>query len=96
MLMWARIIGYAPARVDHRVKDGDTVRVGPIGLVAHITGGHTRGCTTWSFPVRDGARVLNVVSACSLVMLGGSRHPEQPADFERTVRVLRGLPPTSG
>lgn len=92
VLMWMRVIGYPPARVDHRVRDGDTVRVGPIALVAHITGGHTRGCTTWTFPVRDGDRVLNVVSACSLVMLGGSRYPEQRADFERTFRVLRGLP----
>ena len=40
------------------------VRLGPIALTAHITAGHTRGCTSWSFPVRDGDRVLNVVSAC--------------------------------
>jgi metallo-beta-lactamase class B len=91
-LIWARIIHYPAARVDHRVKDGDTVRVGPIALVAHITGGHTRGCTSWTFQVRDGDRVLDVVSACSLVALGGSRYPEQRADFERTFRVLRSLP----
>ena len=33
-----RIGGYPPARVDHRLKDGDTIRVGPIALTAHITG----------------------------------------------------------
>jgi metallo-beta-lactamase class B len=86
------IIHYPAARVDHRVKDGDTVRVGPVALTAHVTGGHTRGCTSWSFPVRDGERVLNVVSACSLVVMQGTRYPEQGADLERTFRVLRSLP----
>ena len=86
------IIGYPATRVDHRFKDGGTIRVGPIALTAHVTGGHTRGCTSWSFPVRDGDRVLNVVSICSLVVLQGMRYPEQGADLERTFRVLRSLP----
>jgi metallo-beta-lactamase class B len=92
VLNWARITRYPAARVDHVFEDGDTVRVGPIALTAHITGGHTRGCTSWSFPVRDGERTLNVVSACSLVVLQGSRYAEQRADLERTFRVLRSLP----
>lgn len=86
------ILSYPAARVDHRFKDGDTIRAGPIAITAHVTGGHTRGCTSYSFPVRDGGRVLNVVSACSLVVLGGSRYSEQGADLERTFRVLRDLP----
>ncbi|WP_420126291.1 subclass B3 metallo-beta-lactamase [Longimicrobium sp.] len=91
-LVWIGIAGYPAARVDHRFKDGDTVRVGPVALTAHVTGGHTRGCTSWTFPVREGGRVLNVVSACSLIVLGGMRYPEQGADLERSFRVLRGLP----
>lgn len=86
------VLSYPPAHVDHRVHDGDTVRLGPIAIVAHLTPGHTRGCTSWSFPVRDGGRVLDVVSACSLVTLGLGSYPEQHADFERTFRVLRSLP----
>jgi metallo-beta-lactamase class B len=91
-LFWIGLVGYPAARVDHRFKDGDTIRVGPIALTAHITGGHSRGCTSWSFPVRDGDRVLNVVSACDLGVLGVARYPEQAADFERSFRVLRSLP----
>ncbi len=86
------ILGYPPARVDHRFNDGDTIRVGPIVLTAHITGGSTRGCTSWSFPVSDGNRVLNVVSACGLMVVQGMRYPEQRADLERSFRVLRSLP----
>lgn len=92
LLFWTGILGYPAARVDHRFKDGDTIRVGPVALTAHITAGHTRGCTSWSFPVRDGDRVLNVVSACSLIVLGAVRYPEQGADLERSFRVLRSLP----
>jgi len=91
-LVWIGVLGYPKMRVDHRFKDGDTIRLGPLALTAHITGGHTRGCTSWSFHVRDGDRVLNVVSACDLGRLATSRYPEQEADLERSFRVLRGLP----
>ena len=87
------ILGFPSARVDRRFNDGDTIRVGPIALTAHVTGGTTRGCTSWSFPVRDGERVLNVVSACPLGgVTVGMRYPEQRADIERSLRVLRSLP----
>jgi metallo-beta-lactamase class B len=86
------VIGYPPVRVDHVFKDGDTIRLGPLALTAHVTGGHTRGCTSWSFQVRDGGRVLNVVSACDLVPIATTRYPEQGADLERSFRVLRSLP----
>ena len=86
------IAGYPAVPVGHTFKDGETIRVGPIAVTAHVTGGHTRGCTSWSFTVRDDERDLNVVSLCSLVTLSVSRYPGQRADFERTFRVLRSLP----
>ena len=91
-LIWIGVLGYPAARVDHRFKDGDTIRVGPIAMTAHVTAGHTRGCTSWSFPVRDGDRVLNVVSVCDLGVLATSQYPEQGADRERSLRLLRSLP----
>ena len=91
-LVWIGVVGYPPIRVDHRFKDGDTIRLGSIELTAHITAGHTRGCTSWSFPVRDGDRVLNVVSVCDPGVLEMSSYPEQAADRERSIRVLRSLP----
>jgi metallo-beta-lactamase class B len=83
---------YTPAHVDHVVKDGEALHVGPIALTAHITPAKARGCTSWSFPIRDGDRVLNVVSVCPLTRAGGIRYPQQDADLERSVERLRSLP----
>ena len=92
MLAWSGITRYPSVRVARRLKDGDTIALGPIHIVARITPGHTRGCTSFEFLVRDGDRDLNVVYACSLIAMGGSSWQGQPADFERTFRVLRNMP----
>src|SRR5262249_56184153 len=39
---------FPPAKVDRRLKDGDTVTLGKLTLYAHVTPGHTKGCTTWA------------------------------------------------
>lgn len=92
-------VGRFPApRVDHRFKDGDTVRVGPLAVTAHVTAGHTPGCTTWSYPVRDGERELLAVDVCSLSLLPFMKfvptesYPGIRTDFEHSFRTLRGLP----
>lgn len=89
---------YPAARVDHRFKDGDTIRLGPLALTAHVTAGHTRGCTSWSFPVRHGDRELLAVSVCSLSLLPfmsfgeEESYPGITSDFEQSFRTLRRLP----
>jgi len=86
---------YPAPRVDHRFKDGATLRLGSLALTAHVTAGHTPGCTTWSFPVRDGDRELHVVHVCSLTLplaLSLGEYPGIRADFERSFSVLRSLP----
>src|SRR6185436_11203829 len=92
------IAGYDSARVDHRVKDGDTVRVGPLAFTAHITSGHTIGCTTWTFTVQDSTRTLNVVDSCGLSVTDGmhlappEKYPGIRADCEKSFATLRSLP----
>jgi metallo-beta-lactamase class B len=96
-----RFLGFGrfpPARVDHRFADGDAVRVGPLELTAHVTAGHTPGCTSWSFVVRHEERDLRVVSVCSLSLLPfmdfgpEESYPGIRADFEQSFRTLRNLP----
>ena len=48
-------------RVDRVLHDGDEVRSGSAVLVAHLTPGHTKGCTTWTLKVDEGGRTYNVV-----------------------------------
>jgi metallo-beta-lactamase class B len=48
------------------VRDGETVRVGPTGITAHMTPGHTPGSTTWSWSSCEDKRCMNVVYADSL------------------------------
>jgi metallo-beta-lactamase class B len=94
----AALSRYPAPRIDHRFRDGAAIRLGPIELTAHVTPGHTRGCTSWSFPVRDGERELRAVSICSLSLLPGmslvepETYPGIRADFERSFRTLRALP----
>jgi metallo-beta-lactamase class B len=92
-------LGRFPApRVDRRFRDGTIVRLGPLALTAHVTAGHTPGCTSWSFPVRDGDRELLAVSVCSLSLLpfmkfvAPESYPGIRSDFERSFRTLRALP----
>ncbi len=92
ILNWMRVTRYPSPRVDHRFKDGDTIRVGPIDVIARITPGHTKGCTTYVVPVQDSGRVLRVVSACSLVRMGVMSYEGQRADFERSFQTLRSIP----
>ena len=85
-------------RVDHVFRDGDVIGVGPLEITAHVTAGHTPGCTSWSFPVRDGDRELLAVNICSLTLLPfvslveRETYPGIRADFERSFETLRGLP----
>ena len=100
-LRYLGIIGfgtYPAPRVDRRLQDGDTVRVGPIELTAHVTAGHTPGCTSWSFPVQDAERELIAVSICSLTILPfmslvePETYPGIRDDFEKSFHTLRNLP----
>jgi metallo-beta-lactamase class B len=92
-------LGRFPApRIDHRFKDGETIRLGSLALTAHVTAGHTRGCTSWSFPVHDGDRELLAVNICSLTLfpfvslVESESYPGIRSDFERSFITLRSLP----
>ena len=85
---------YPAPCVDHGFNDGDTIRLGPIELTAHVT----PGCTAWSFPVRHAGRELHVVHLCDLTpppttpMIDRAAYSNVRADFERSFRRLRSLP----
>lgn len=89
---------FPPPRIDHRFRSDTTIRVGPIAVTAHVTAGHTPGCTSWSFPVHHGDRDLLAVDICSLSLLPfmsfvePESYPGIRSDFERSFTTLRNLP----
>jgi metallo-beta-lactamase class B len=89
---------YPPTKVDRVLHDGDTVTIGDVILVAHLTPGHTKGCTTWTMKVQAGGRTLDVVVVGSpnvnpgYKLVNNDRYPAIAADYERMFRVLKSLP----
>jgi metallo-beta-lactamase class B len=83
--------GGKPHPVDKMLRDGEAVALGGTRLVAHLTPGHTRGCTTWTTQVQEGGRTYNVLINCSL-RAPGTLTPAVVAEFNRSFRVVRELP----
>src|ERR1700687_3445406 len=52
--------------IDKILHDGDEVTLGGTTLVAHLTPGHTQGCTTWTMSAQEGGKAYNVMFGCSL------------------------------
>src|SRR6185369_4677912 len=52
---------YPPTKVDRVLHDGDEVKLGDAVLTAHLTPGHTKGCTTWTMNVSEDGKSYNVV-----------------------------------
>ena len=49
-------------KVDRTVREGDTVAIGNVTLTARETPGHSPGCTSWMFNVKDGDATRSVSS----------------------------------
>ncbi len=90
--------GRPGAHVDRALHDGDTVELGGSRLIARRTPGHTKGCTTWTLHLRDGARTLNAVIIGSpnvnpgYVLVGNKNYPEIAEDYVKTFAMLKSLP----
>jgi len=84
---------YPAVKVDGVIRDGEVVRLGDVALTAHLTPGHTPGCTSWSMVVRDAGKPRRVLFPCSITVAGnrlvGNRgYPGIVADFRRTFAKL--------
>jgi len=90
------LLDFPPVKVDRLLRDGETVRVGPIAMKASFTPGHTPGCTSWSTTVRDHGRALAVVFPCSITtggnrLVGNKGYPDIVADFRRSFARLEAM-----
>ena len=89
---------YPPTTVDRVLHDGDTVTLGGSTLVAHLTAGHTKGCTTWTMAIEEGGKRYNVVIVGSpnlnpgYKLVSNAEYPSIADDYARGFTVLKSLP----
>lgn len=82
--------------VDRVLQDGDVVRLGEREITAHFTPGHTKGCTSWTFPLQVDGREVQALVICSLGILryrlvDNEKYPNIAADFQRSFATLHSL-----
>jgi metallo-beta-lactamase class B len=89
---------WPPAKVDGVLGDGEKVELGGTVLVAHLTGGHTPGATTWTTTVDEDGQRLSVVFFSSATLFeetplrGNKDYPGIVEDFERSYAFWRSVP----
>jgi metallo-beta-lactamase class B len=89
---------YPPTKVDRVLHDGDEVKLGGTTLVAHLTPGHTKGCTTWTMKLTERGKALDAVIIGSpnvnpgYKLVGNELYPKIAEDYQRMFRVLAALP----
>jgi metallo-beta-lactamase class B len=68
---------FPPVRVDRVIGDGESLTLGGVTLTAHLTPGHTEGCTSWSMDVAGADRARHTAFFhCSATVAGQSLAPE--------------------
>lgn len=92
-------LDFDPVKVDQVIKDGEKVSLGGMVLTAHITPGHSAGCTTWTFPVKADGKVRQALLYCSTSvalnrLVDRKRGPQYPgivADYQATFARLKTM-----
>ena len=90
--------GGKPHVVDRVLQDKAEVNWGGMSLVAHLTPGHTRGCTTWTMKVQENGKPYNVVIICSMgvnpgyQLVNNKDNPLIAAEYMHTFKLMRSLP----
>jgi metallo-beta-lactamase class B len=90
--------GGKPHPIDRVLHDGEDVKLGGSVLTAHLTAGHTQGCTTWSMKATEAGKAYDVVIVCSVgwnpgyVLWNNKDYPQIADDYVRSFATLRKLP----
>ncbi|MFN7925114.1 MAG: subclass B3 metallo-beta-lactamase [Bryobacteraceae bacterium] len=83
--------------IDRVLKDGDEIKLGATTLKAHLTAGHTKGCTTFSMKTMEAGKSYDAVFVCSVgwnpgyVLWKNQDYPQIADDYRRSFQKLRSL-----
>ena len=89
--------GYAPVKVDQRIGDGETLRLGGVELTAYLHAGHTQGSMSYGLTVHEGVTEYRVLVANmgsinpGVKLVGNTRYPEIAQDYARTFERQKAL-----
>ena len=89
-------IGYEPITPDRIIADGERVELGGVGLTAHLTPGHTKGCTSWSMRAAENGQEYDVLFLCGLTvspykLTNNEKYPNMVDDVRNSFIKLRGI-----
>ncbi|MGB5723090.1 MAG: subclass B3 metallo-beta-lactamase [Parasphingorhabdus sp.] len=87
-----------PVLVDRIIADGETVGLGHVTLKAHLTPGHTSGCTSWTMDVAQGGKSYQALFFCSASvaanrLVGPPQYPGIVEDYRYTFATTRDWKP---
>lgn len=95
--MYGNRFPYPASQADRFINDGDTVTVGDAIMTAHLTPGHTKGCTTWTTDVTESGKRYHVLFLCSVStpgykLINNPKYPNVVDDYRQTFAYLKKLP----
>lgn len=88
---------FTPVKVDRKIKDGERVLFGGMGLTVHHHPGHTKGAASFSFNVQENGRTYHVLIAnpgainAGVVLLNNPKYPNIVEDYARTFHAQKEL-----
>jgi len=93
---WGDDLAYEPVKPDRVISDGERIELGGVNLTAHLTPGHTKGCTSWSMQVNEDGRRYDVLFVCGLTASGykltnNDKYPNIVEDVRDTLRRVRAM-----
>jgi metallo-beta-lactamase class B len=83
--------------IDRILHDGDEVTIGGTTLIAHLTPGHTQGCTSWGLTVEEAGEAYEALIVCSFgvndnyVLVGNKDYPGIVDDYRMTFAKARTI-----
>jgi metallo-beta-lactamase class B len=87
---------YEAFQPDQIISDGDRVELGGVTLTAHLTPGHTKGCTSWTMQVQESGKTYDVLFLCGLTvspfkLTNNSQYPNIVEDMRKSFARLSGM-----
>ena len=83
--------------IDRILHDGDKVELGGTTLVAHLTAGHTKGCTSWTLKTQEAGKTYDVIILGSIgwnpgyILVNNKDYPQIADDYVRSFKTLRAM-----